>query len=334
MDLEHGNGANRRKPVKVRPSLKTVTLRAPIPSDSSPRQWIQAFLTYVAGECHLAVNSVAAYGRDLRRFLTWFDESGLTIREISVQDLADYAAWLHTLHFQPATLSRHIVSLKIFLRYLQLEGFLKDNPAELLGSQKLWQRIPAVLTPEMVDRLLIAPNAADDARHWRRDRAMLELLYATGCRVSELCGLKVVDFHPRERWCQVHGKGDKDRVVPIGRAAITAIKFYFLEERAYAVKHSPMVDPPWLFLSPHGLAMRRERVWELIQRYACRVGTPGDIGPHTLRHSFATHMLAGGADLRQVQEILGHASIATTQKYTHVDLSRLKKVHQKFHPRG
>ena len=342
------------RPKRVRPSLKSVSQHTS--TSSTPgggtdddtadmeiggrndrrmavRRWGRAFLAYCSGECHLAMNSVAAYGRDLKRFVTWFDEQPLPVEQLSVHELADYVAWLHTQSLSPATLSRHIVSLKVFLRYLQLESVLTENPAELLGSQKLWQRIPAVLSPSMVDRLLVVPNAGN-SRWWRRDRAILELLYATGCRVSELCGLRVIDFHPRDRWCKVHGKGDKDRVVPIGDAAIEAVRNYFLEERGRCVERSPYPDPSWLFLSPHGTAMHRQRVWELIRRLAISVGAPTDIGPHTLRHSFATHMLAGGADLRQVQEILGHASIATTQKYTHVDLSRLKKIHRRFHPRG
>jgi integrase/recombinase XerD len=187
-----------------------------------------------------------------------------------------------------------------------------------------------VLPPEMVDRLLDAPRPRD--KLWRRDRALLELLYATGCRASEVSHLRLVDLHLAEGYCRCRGKGDKERMVPLGRRAIEAVRAYLTDERKNVVERSG--EKPWLLLTTRGLRLRRERIWELVKRYAARSGAPSSISPHTLRHSFATHLLAGGADLRQVQEMLGHASIATTQIYTHVDHSRLKKVHQQFHPRA
>jgi integrase/recombinase XerD len=217
---------------------------------------------------------------------------------------------------------------------LQLEGILRDNLAELLGSQKLWERVPKVLSPQQVDSLLAAPTQRD--AHWRRDRAMLELLYATGCRASELSGLKLPDLHLEEGYCVCHGKGDKQRIVLLSGRAIETVRTYLEQDRpalaARASESGP--SPPWVLLSHRGRRLRRERIWELIKRYATRIGAPAAVSPHTLRHSFATHMLAGGADLRQVQEMLGHASIATTQIYTHVDHSRLKAVHKQFHPRA
>jgi integrase/recombinase XerD len=219
----------------------------------------------------------------------------------------------------------------MFFRYLQLEGVLQENLVELLGSQKLWQRVPHVLSPKMVDKFLVAPVRYDS--FWRRDRALLELLYATGCRASELSNLKVRDVHLAEKFCLCEGKGSKQRLTPLGIPAIAAIHAYLENERPRlaAVAGSP---PPWLLLSRSGRRLRREAIWELVKKYAVRAGIPATISPHTLRHSFATHLLAGGADLRQVQEMLGHASIATTQIYTHVDQSRLKKVHHQFHPRA
>ena len=232
----------------------------------------------------------------------------------------------------PASIGRHLVSLRIFFRYLQLEGVLTDNLAELLGSQKLWERVPHVLTPDMVDRLLAAPAPGEPL--WRRDRALLELLYATGCRASELSFLKLEHLRLDEGYCLARGKGDKERLVPLGRRAIAAVRDYLQFEReALACKSAP-IKPPWVLVSRRGLRLRRERIWELFKHFAARAGIPGDTSPHTLRHSFATHLLAGGADLRQVQEMLGHASIATTQIYTHVDPARLKAVHKQFHPRG
>jgi len=291
--------------------------------------WLDAFVEYAAGECHLAENTVAAYRRDLRRFVEWLD--GRSIPALSIRDLADYTTWLHRKELGPATLARHLVSLKVFFRYLQLEGVLEDNLAELLGSQKLWERVPEVLSPQQISRLFESPRQSDPC--WRRDRALLELLYATGCRASEVSNLRLRDMHVEEGFSMCRGKGNKERLVPLGRRAVEAFRLYLDEERPpLAARVSP--EPPWAFLSYRGRRLRRERIWELLKKYARRVGAPSSVSPHTMRHSFATHLLAGGADLRQVQEMLGHASIATTQIYTHVDHTRLKAVHKKFHPRA
>ena len=302
---------------------------ATVVSGAVTGRWIESFVDYLRSECHLAANTVLAYHRDLRRFYSWL--AGRRIVQLSIQELAEYATWLHQRKLAPASIARHLASLRIFFRYLQLEGLLTDNLAELLGSQKLWQRVPHVLAPAMVERLLDSPQKFDGP--WRRDRALLELLYATGCRASELSHLRLQDVHLDEGYCLCHGKGDKERLVPLGRRAIAAVRDYLAHERPVLVAHAPLA-PKWLLVSRRGLRLRRERIWELLKRYALRAGIPSDTSPHTLRHSFATHLLSGGADLRQVQEMLGHASIATTQIYTHVDPTRLKAVHKKFHPRA
>jgi integrase/recombinase XerD len=301
--------------------------RESAPSVAAQRQ--ESFLRYLRSECHLSENTVAAYGRDLKRLFLWLGNRRLA--QLRVSELAGYPAWLAEQGLAPKSVTRHVASLKVFFRYLQLEGVISDNQAELLGSQKLWQRVPQVLSPGQVDQLLAAPRRADG---WPlRDRAILELLYATGCRVSELSNLRMRDLHLAERFCSCHGKGDKQRIVPLGGRAIAAVERYLKDERGLlAGRRSPA--PEWLLLSSRGRRLRRERIWELIKRYAARAGAPPEISPHSLRHSFATHLLAGGADLRQVQELLGHASIATTQIYTHVDHTRLKRVHQTFHPRA
>jgi integrase/recombinase XerD len=302
--------------------------RMAVPGNPAVR-WIAAFVDYARTECHLSANTVAAYRRDLAKFAEW-----LAVREItklSIRDLADYAAWLHARGLAPASIARHVVSLKVFFRYLQLEGVLRDNLAELLGSQRLWQRVPQILSVEAVDQLLASPAAADAL--WRRDRALLELLYATGCRASEVSHLTVADVHLSEGFCLCRGKGDRQRIVPVNRRAAAAVQGFLDEERPKLVQAAGH-DPGWLLLSRRGQRLRRERIWELMKLYAARIGAPSSIGPHTMRHSFATHLVAGGADLRQVQEMLGHASISTTQIYTHVDPARLKKVHRQFHPRG
>ena len=292
-------------------------------------RWVTAFVEYLTHECHLAANTVAAYRRDMQKFETWL--AGRRVQSLSVGELSDYAAWLAEQKLAPASISRHLVSLKLFLRYLQLEGVLRDNAAELLGSRKLWQRIPEVMSPEMVEKFLRSPRRSDS--YCWRDRALLELLYATGCRASEISNLKVRDVHLAERFCMCHGKGDKQRMVPLGDSAVVAVKTYLDKQRS-ALAMVAKSPPEWLLLSRRGRRLRREAIWDLVKKYALRVGAPSNVSPHTLRHSFATHLLAGGADLRQVQELLGHANITTTQIYTHVDKSRLQRVHRQFHPRA
>jgi len=292
-------------------------------------QWQVDFADYLRSECHLAENTVVAYDRDLTRFFTWLGNRRLA--QLRVSDLAGYSAWLTEQSLASKSVARHVASLKVFFRFLQLEGALTDNQAELLGSPKLWQRVPEVLSVQQVGDLLSAPRRTD--AWWLRDRAILELLYATGARVSELATLKCRDIHLSERYCICHGKGDKQRIVPLGEQAIAAAQRYLDQERIQLAARRE-TDCEWLILSPRGAPLRCERIWELIKKYAARVGIPSEISPHSLRHSFATHLLAGGADLRHVQELLGHASIATTQIYTHVDHTRLKAVHQAFHPRA
>jgi integrase/recombinase XerD len=339
----HGNHtrrANRTRKCSQAKIGQSMSKTRPNPSKRPPRvasslsvtlggRYVAAFLDYARTECHLSNNTIAAYRRDLIRFAIWLDRRDVV--GLTIQQLADYVAWLHSEQLAPASVARHLVSLKVFFRYLQLEGVLTDNLAELLGSQKLWQRVPSVLPPETVDRLLAAPRKRD--KLWRRDSALLELLYATGCRASEVSLLRLSDVHLDEGYCRCRGKGDKERIVPLGGQAIAAVRDYLHFERPEIAKRSPGLHS-WLLLTARGLRLRRERIWELVKRYAARAQAPSTISPHTLRHSFATHLLAGGADLRQVQEMLGHASIATTQIYTHVDPARLKRVHAQFHPRA
>ena len=308
--------------------LKPKLVPPTAPAGGQGQRLIAACLDYLRTECHLAANSIAAYRRDLARFGEWLD--GRAAAKLGVRELSDYMGWLQAKKLAPNSIARHMVAVKLFYRYLQLEGVVRDNPAELLGTQKTWQRVPEVLSRDQIDRLLTAPQPYD--AYWRRDRALLELLYATGCRASEVSNLKLADLHLSERYCLAHGKGSKDRLTPLGDAAVAAISDYMATERPNLAEGRSA--PPWLLLSRGGKRLRREAIWVLVKRYARRAGAHPDVSPHTLRHSFATHLLAGGADLRQVQELLGHASIATTQIYTHVDQSRLKRVHQQFHPRA
>lgn len=314
---------------KPRSRLQQMLQRESVPVAPRADAWFDSWSGYLRSECHLSVNTVAAYSRDLRHFGEWL--GARNVRDLTVADLGDWVAWLKGRDQAPASVARHIVALKMFFKYLQLEGVLRDNKAELLGSQKLWQRVPEVLSPSSIDRLLSAPSRLDPLA--KRDRALLEMMYATGCRASEVSHLRVSDLHLPERICKCEGKGNKQRITHLGESAIAAITGYLRLQRPALVRLAP-ADPGWLFLSRGGKRLRREAIWELVKKYALLADIPASISPHSLRHSFATHLLAGGADLRQVQEMLGHASISTTQIYTHVDQSRLKKIHQQFHPRG
>jgi integrase/recombinase XerD len=201
---------------------------------------------------------------------------------------------------------------------------------DLLASPALWQRIPQVLSPENVNKLLDAPGPLD--RYFLRDRAILETLYATGSRASEVVNLQLPDLHLDGGFCKCHGKGNKQRIVPLGRIAINALRAYLEKQRVQLVQSSPQTN--WVFVSRGGKRLTREMLWVIVKKYVKRAGLHSKVSPHTLRHSFATHLLAGGADLRTVQELLGHSSIRTTQRYTHVDRDRLRMIHRQFHPRG
>jgi integrase/recombinase XerD len=290
----------------------------------------EAFMTYLRHECGLSAHTVDAYRRDLRRFSAWMEEAGVDDwHELSVPRLADYLAYLSTQRLAPPSVARHVASLKMFFRFLVLDGFLDRNTAALLHRPSLWERVPHVLSDRQVDELLKAPTPAD--RHFRRDRAVLEMLYATGARASEAAALRLADIELDDRYCRCHGKGNKDRLVPFSTRALTALRDYLSMERPILAEHSTSSR---LFLSRTGKAMDRVDLWRLLKKYTRRLGWSNAVSPHTLRHSFATHMLAEGADLRIIQELLGHASIATTQHYLRVDASRLKKVHRQFHPRA
>ena len=287
------------------------------------------FLNYLRGECHLASNTVSAYGRDLRRFQTWLGKRKLG--KLAVGDLSEFVGVLRDDELAPASIARCVVAVRTFFKFLQLEGIVTENPAELIATQKMWERVPGVLNRQQVEDFLAAPKKYD--KYWQRDIAILEVLYATGCRASEVCSLKVRDLSLDENHLKCEGKGGKQRMVPIGNRAVQAIEFYMGKLRGELAAKTPHPALE-LFLSRSGRPLDRVQLWRLVKQYARRAGIRDSISPHSLRHSFATHLLAGGADLRQVQEMLGHASIQTTQIYTHVEHSRLKRVHQQYHPRA
>jgi integrase/recombinase XerD len=292
---------------------------------------LAAFRHYLQAERGMAVNTVLAYGRDLDRFGQWLAGGGLgDYLHPTVRDLTHYLVHLRDEQLGPSTVARHLVALKMFYRFLRLEERTAESTVELLGSPTLWERIPQVLSPASVEKLLASPLPAD--RFYLRDRALLETLYATGSRASEVVGLKTIDLHLDSSFCKCQGKGNKQRVVPLGRPAVEALRGYLEGLRPRLVRDAE--DAPWVFVSRGGRALTREMLWILVKKYVRRAGLNAKVSPHTLRHSFATHLLAGGADLRTVQELLGHANIRTTQQYTHVDRDRLKAIHKRFHPRG
>ena len=316
----------------MKSKLKKLSLQnqtAPL-QETSFAGWSERFVSYLRSECHLASNTVEAYGRDLEHFQTWL--SGRLPNMLKIDDLTNYLVWLKEQKLAASSIARHIVSLRMFYKFLQLEAAITDNPAELLTTPKLWRRVPTVINATLIDRFLTAPQKYDPL--WLRDRAILELLYATGCRVSEVSDMLLSNVFLDQGYCLAEGKGSKQRMVPLGQRAVETIREYLSSSRVELIENRDPKQTPWLILSRSGLRLRREAIWELVKRYALRVGIDPETSPHTLRHSFATHLLAGGADLRLIQEMLGHASIETTQIYTQVENSKLKKVHKQFHPRG
>jgi integrase/recombinase XerD len=298
-----------------------------------PATWQTGFLSYLDAECGMSKNTIDAYRRDLDRFFTWNrDNARAGVHDIGVATVTSFLEYLQSLDLAASSIGRNLVAVRMFFRYLMLEGVVAESTVDLVSSPKLWERLPKVLSPDMVDALLNAPEGPVD-RYYRRDRALLAVMYATGCRVSEVVNLKSQDIHLDESYCLCTGKGNKQRLVSLNPVAIDAVRKYIEIERSDLVTVAGE-DPGWLFLTRSGRRLNRESVWSLVQRYAARVGCGAEVSPHTLRHSFATHLLAGGADIRALQEMLGHSSIRTTQIYTHVEHSRLKAVHKQCHPRG
>ena len=312
-----------------------MTAASELPSD------VAAFRHYLRAERGLSDNTVQAYGRDLAKFGDWVTLTHHpNYLAPSLRDLGRYVGYLNDLGLAAPSVARHVVSLRMFYKFLRLEERADPTAAALLGSPKLWQKVPTVLNPAAVERLLAGPRAGD--RFHLRDKALLEVLYATGCRASEVVGLKAADLYLDSGFCKCTGKGNKQRVVMLGRPAVAALRAYLDEGgrrtagggKAPAGSAVPLAPSAFVFSSRSGRPLCRISLWVIVKKYCRRAGLPTAVSPHSLRHSFATHVLSNGADLRTVQELLGHASIQTTQHYTHVDRDRLKAIHAKFHPRS
>lgn len=292
---------------------------------------LQHFCGYLLMERGLSENSIAAYRSDLEDFSDWLKEQGKnSYSEVSRDDIIDFLGARKEQEMEPSSLARRLVAIKVFFRYLAQEKFIPDNITSVMDSPKLGRILPEFITAVEVDALMNVWSLEDRDFLAIRNRAILELMYACGLRVSEVAALNVSSVNLDDRVIRVVGKGSKERIVPVGHLALRALGRYLKEARPYLLK-SP--DEPTLFLSRLGRRLDRERIWGIIKETARLAGITKNVHPHTLRHSFASHLLENGADLRVIQEMLGHADIATTQIYTHIDQRRLLEVQRKFHPR-
>lgn len=300
-------------------------------SDAVARRFLlERFRDYLTLEQGASPRTHEAYGRDLARFAAYVAAKGAASPpDITTRLLREYLYHLKDLGLAPSSIRRNVSSIRTYFRFLLGEGHLARDPSERLEAPKRWRTLPEVLTVDEADRLLAAPSLDDPLVF--RDRALLELAYGAGLRVSEWISIGVRDVLFDEGVVRVFGKGSKERLVPIGRRAVAATATYLREQRPRLERGE---GRGVLFLTARGHPLSRMAAWRILAKYVQRAGITKPVSPHTLRHSFATHLLEGGADLRAVQEMLGHADISTTQIYTHVDREYLRTVHRQFHPRG
>jgi len=291
---------------------------------------IAQFLTHVRVEKGLSGNTVAAYQRDLAKFNVCAQKRKLTLETISRDDLVDFLAGLYREKLESRTVARNLVTLRNFFRFAQVQELIATDPSLNLESPKIRRNLPGYLKLEEVERLLAQPDAKTALG--LRDRAMLEVLYSTGLRVSELIGLRVTDLDAKVGCIRCIGKGDKERIVPAGRKALGIVEKYLRDARPKLLGKG--VASQALFVNRSGHSLSRVGVWKILSAYGRRAGLRVALTPHMLRHSFATHLLERGADLRSVQLMLGHADISTTQIYTHVVEERLKQIYKAHHPRA
>jgi len=291
---------------------------------------IAEFIDYLSVERGLAANTLESYSRDLKHFTKFLDQAPASSWDsVSRQTITAYLAHLKKEGKAPATIARRLAALKSFYQFLVRERYIQKDPTLNLQSPKMEKKLPQVLTVKEVERLLGQPDARTAAG--KRDRAMLELLYATGIRVSELVSLNMRDINVDMGYVRCYGKGSKERIVPMGSMAVRSLRDYLREGRPELLRDEGEQS---LFLNHHGKRLTRQGFWKIVKKYAREARIRKPITPHTLRHSFATHLLENGADLRSVQEMLGHSDISTTQIYTHLTRGRLKEIYAKAHPRA
>jgi integrase/recombinase XerD len=292
--------------------------------------YVNEFINYLAVERGLAQNTLESYGRDLHQYYAYLRNSNLeVIKDSNRNTILNYLNALQNKGKAVSTISRNLAAIKSFYQYLVREHYLEKDPAANLESPKLEKKLPKILSIHEVEELLRQPNGFLPTG--LRDKAMLELLYATGIRVSELIALNISDVNLDMGYIKCYGKGSKERIVPLGSIAAKCVQEYMAKGRVKLIR---TYDEPSLFVNHHGNRLTRQGFWKIIKKYAQEANITKEITPHTLRHSFATHLLENGADLRSVQEMLGHADISTTQIYTHVTKNRLKEVYDKAHPRA
>jgi len=294
---------------------------------------IKFFQQFLVSERGLARNSVISYSSDLRHFAEYLTKHNIARPEEVTRDtLLDYLGECRETGMESTTLARRLVSLKLFFRFLADESLIKQDPSQLMDSPKLWSILPDFLSEAEVDAMLAVHSPESDDPLEIRDRAIMEVFYASGLRVSEVAGMPVnaIDFDTE--MLRITGKGSKTRFVPIARPALQILRRYLAKARPLLTEKNPAI--PYCFVSYRGKKIDRERLWAIVRDTAIAAGITKNVHPHTLRHSFASHLLAHGADLRVIQEMLGHSSISTTEVYTHVDRDRLTELHHKFHPRA
>ena len=299
-------------------------------SNASNQLLLDGFYNYMVAERRLAPNTVESYARDLDRYLAFIAQgTTLQLKQCTRSDLTRFFTLQQSLGLSARSLARMLSSIKTFFNYLIIEGVLDQNPFQDVRTPQIDKRLPEVMNREEIDALIKAPDT--ETAFGLRDRAFFEVLYATGLRVSELIGLRMDNLNFDTGFVIVTGKGSKQRIVPLGEVALGWLRSYLTQVRPVLIKRS---GNSFVFVNRGGAAMSRQGFWKLIKKYSLSAGITKKISPHTLRHSFATHILEGGADLRSVQVMLGHADIQTTQIYTHVANTTLKKIHDTYHPRG
>jgi integrase/recombinase XerD len=291
---------------------------------------IDEFMNFLAVEKGASRNTIEAYSRDLLRYADFLRSRGIqTVGEANPDDVVSYLGRIQKDGLNPSSVNRGLAAIRVFYKYLLRERRVDQNPVANIELAKVWMRLPDTLSQEEMSRLLMQPGS--DTPTGIRDTAMLELMYATGTRVSELISLTTNSINWQVGYLVAMGKGEKERVIPVGQSAYDCLYAYVHETRpVFLRKESTDV----LFLSRLGEGFTRQGFWKMVKKYALKAGLAKKVHPHTFRHSFATHLLEGGADLRSVQIMLGHADISTTQIYTHITRDRLKQIHKKYHPRG
>jgi integrase/recombinase XerD len=293
---------------------------------------ITAFLTHVRVERGLSANTVSAYRRDLRKFEDFARKRKLSLKSVSRDNLVEFLATLYRQKLESRTVARHLVTLRNFFRFAQVQELISSDPSLNLESPKIRRSLPGYLKLEEIERLLAQPD--EKTPLGLRDRAMLDVLYSTGLRVSELISLRVLDLDITVGCIRCIGKGDKERIVPIGKKALALVERYLRDARPKLIGKGKQALATTLFINRRGAPLSRVGVWKILSAYGRKAGLRASLTPHMLRHSFATHLLERGADLRSVQLMLGHSDISTTQIYTHVVEERLKQIYKAHHPRA